>query len=75
MEKFLALSLSERCEVIQNVVQYYGMGNGLADLSLIGGTKKCGTITKGSKIQEGKADIFIIDRSITGLFEKRTKVL
>ena len=72
---FMDLSLSERCDVIQNVVQYYGMGNGLADLSLIGGTKKCGTITKGSKIQEGKADIFIFDRSITGLFEKRTKVL
>ena len=75
MEKFLALPLSERCDAIQNVVQYYGMDSGVADLTLIGGTSRSGVIRKSARYQDGKASFIIVDRSITGLFETRTKLL
>ena len=75
MEMFLALSLSERCEVIQNVVKYYGMSIGTANIEPIGGGTDSGKIRKKTKYQEGEASIIIVDRSITGLFETRTKVL
>ena len=75
MEKFLALPLSERCDAIQNVVHYYCMDSGVADLTLIGGTSHSGVIKKSARYQDGKASIIIVDRSITGLFETRTKVL
>ena len=75
MEKFLALPLSERCDAIQNVVHYYCMDSGVADLTLIGGTSHSGVIKKSARYQDGKASIIIVDRSITGLFETRTKAL
>ena len=56
-------------------IKYFGMGKGVADLELIGGSKGAGTIIKNSKLQKGKSSLFIIDKSVTGLFESVTKVL
>lgn len=72
---FIKLSLDDRCMVISECMRYFGMGGGIANLTEIGGSKTCGTITKGSKIQVGKTSLSIIDKSITGLFEVRTKVI
>ena len=73
--KFKELSLDDRCAVISEAMNYFGMGSGLANLEAIGGSKKCGTITKGSKLQKGKTSLSIVDKSITGLFESITKVI
>lgn len=75
LERFKKLSLDDQCFIISESLKYFGMGNGMANLELIGGSKKCGTITKGSKIQKGKNSLFIVDKSVTGLFENITKVL
>ena len=75
LEKFKTLSLDERCNVISESMKYFGMGSGMANLEAIGGTKKCGTLIKGSKLQKGKTSLFIVDKSVTGLFESFTKVL
>ena len=73
--KFKELSLDDRCAVITEAMNYFGMGSGIANLEAIGGTKGCGTITKGSKLQKGKTSLSIVDKSITGLFESITKVI
>ena len=51
------------------------MSIGTANIEPIGGGKDSGKIRKKTKYQEGEASIIIVDRSITGLFETRTKVL
>lgn len=74
LEKFRTLSPEEKCDVIEQVVVYFGMGIGLADFSLIGGTKACGFLTKGAKLDLQKISAFIIDKSVTGLFETKTPI-
>ena len=69
-ESFKALSLDERCNAISSLMMYYGMGNGVSDLSMIGGTSQCGVIAKTARQDLCKTRISIIDQSITGLFEE-----
>ncbi len=66
---FQSLNLSDKCKVIQEVVKYYGMNNGLANFTLISGSKACATLLKSSKQNLSEAKISIYDQSITGLFE------
>ena len=47
------------------------MNNGCANLEMIGGTKACGALTKGSSIELDKSKICVISQSVTGLFEKK----
>lgn len=69
-EIFISLNLLERCVAISELMKYYSMGNGLADFTLLSGSKACGTLTKGSRQNLAKVKISIIDQSITGLFEE-----
>lgn len=68
---FEQLPLNERCSVINEILKYFGMGSGQANLELIGGTKACGTLIKGSRIDLSKSKISVLNQSITGLFEQR----
>lgn len=67
--KFRELTLLDRCNVVREIIKYYGMSNGLANFTLIGGSKACGTLTKSAKQDLSKSEISLYDQSITGLFE------
>ena len=73
-DKFMKLSLNDKCKVISEFMRYYGCGSGLANFEAIGGTKACGTITKSSSINLSKTKLTIVDKSITGLFENRINI-
>ena len=69
-ESFSSLGIDEKCQVITSLLVYYGMGNGVSDLSLIGGTSQCGVLKKPARQNLSKSNVSIIDQSITGLFEE-----
>lgn len=71
---FENFDLADRCNIIREVVNYFAMNEGKADLTLINGTKACGVLTKGARIDLGKTDLCIIYQSITGLFETREQI-
>lgn len=64
---FESLPLVEKCNVITSLLTYFGMGDGVADLTLIGGAGQSGKIQKGAK--QNLSTVSIYDQSITGLFE------
>ena len=70
LRKFTALSLDKRVKVLIELISYYGMKSGMADLTLIGGSKACGTLTKSANIDLSKTKLTIVNQSITGLFEE-----
>lgn len=71
--KFLELTLENQCIVLHNMLLYFGMGNGKADFSLIGGKKNCGIILF-SMIFDSNDNLIIYDQSPTGLFVKEEKI-
>lgn len=75
LKLFKNLSLDEKCFVISESVKYFGMGNGKANLEPVGGKPNCGVIKVKSSYQKGSNSLYIVDKSITGLFESITKVL
>lgn len=68
------LNPEDKCIAISEIIKYYSMNNGLSNFELIGGTKACGTLTKGARQNLDKTQINIIYQSITGLFEKIEKI-
>ena len=74
-EKFISLSLEEQCSLISNLLLYFGMGGGKADLSLLGGSKNAGVLVHGSSFRPGKKKLVIFDSSVTGLFERREEIM
>lgn len=73
-EKFEKLSLEEQVSVLINFLQYMGMNNGKADLTLIAGKSGCGTLTVQSSIDPTKKKVVIVDQSITGIYESRIEL-
>jgi CRISPR-associated endonuclease Csn1 len=73
-DKFKSLDLESRVTVISELMKYYGMNNGMANLSSIGGTKACGTLIKGSKVNLEKTKLSLVFQSVTGLFEQRVEI-
>ena len=69
-ELFIALSIEDQCVVISNLLLYFGMGGGKADLSLIGGSKNAGVLLHGATFRANGKKLKIFDYSATGLFEK-----
>lgn len=74
MASFASLSLNDRVIVIRELMNYFGMKSGLSDLTLIGGSKACGTLTKSANNDLSKTRIAIVNQSITGLFEKKVNI-
>ena len=70
--KFISLSTEDQCIVIQSLISYFGMGNGGADLSLIGGAPGAGVLKVSARIQSAR--VFIFDSSVTGLFTKMEEI-
>jgi CRISPR-associated endonuclease Csn1 len=67
-DKFIALSIKEQCLIIMEVLKLMQCNSTTADLTLLGGVGRAGTILT-SKIITGK-DIKIIYQSPTGYYKK-----
>ena len=69
VEKFASLSTEDQVTVLVNILAYFRMGNGAANLKLIGGDSSNGIIKISSTISPRDKKVFIIDQSITGLYD------
>lgn len=70
-EKFMQLSLKDKCIVLNQIMIMFRCDiNTQADLRLIGGKKSCGTITR-NKNTLCSDTVTIVNQSVTGLHEKR----
>ena len=67
-EKFNKLTLQQQCEVIFQVLNLTILGVPVADLTLVGGAKKSGTIKINKDISKC-SEILLISQSITGIYE------
>ena len=70
-EKFESLSVLEQAELIFNVIKRLSTGATLADLKLIGDSSNVGKILISKNITN--LNVYLIERSFTGLFEKHIK--
>lgn len=68
-EKFKSLSLEEQVAVIMNILNYLGMTNGRSNLEGIGGGTDVAEIKIGSSVDPAKKKVFIIDQSVTGIYD------
>ena len=75
-DNFELLSDDERGEVLIRILSLVNGTVGMADLRLIGGSKFAGYLQPNySKLlNDPKASFFIIDQSVTGMFERKTRV-
>jgi CRISPR-associated endonuclease Csn1 len=73
-DKFDALSLLAQCSVIMEILHLFQCRFITADLQAIGGVKQAGIFTIGNDISKHKS-VYIINQSVTGLFEERIDLL
>ncbi len=73
-DMFKQLEISKQCEVLKNMIAATAIGANGTDLSLIKEASKCGVMLMGKKVNDVK-ELFLINQSITGLFESRIDLL
>lgn len=73
-EMFNSLKMEEQLFVLQNILTYLGMTNGISNFKLINGGPTQGTLTIQSTVSTLKKEICIIDQSITGIYEEKFKL-
>lgn len=70
---FIGLTAHEMRVVLRNVLRFAKATTSRVDLSLIGGPKNAGAIR--SSVMTGHVDeVYFIDQSVTGMFERRTRI-
>ena len=70
---FIELSTEDQCTLLHNMLLYFGMNDGKADLTLIKGTAGSGTL-KLSENFKSSDSLIIYSNSVTGLFSKEEKI-
>lgn len=73
-ELFESIKIEEQLLVLQSILSYLGMTNGVANLSLIKGQGTSGILKKAASINPTKNTIYLIDQSITGIYEEKFKL-
>ena len=71
---FLALAIEGQCIVLHNMLLYFGMGDGKADLTLIGGSPNSGILKFTGTIDDADSLLIIYSKSPTGLFGREEKI-
>lgn len=69
-DKFMNLSLEERCEVLGSILHLFQCNAVLSDFHLLGGSRQAGRIYLNKKIK-AQDHVYLIEQSVTGFFEKR----
>lgn len=72
-ERYAGLSISEKRQLVCNVLAYYRSATARVDISLVGGPKHAGNLGIAFVLNNPEAIVFV-DQSVTGMFEKRTRV-
>ena len=75
-ERFGELDSKDQIEVLRGIAAVYNAVNRLVDLSLVGGPKNAGAMgmSYSKLLSDPRCDFFIIDQSVTGLFERKTRI-
>ena len=75
-EKFGLLSPDEKSSIILQLLAIVNATNRQIDISKIGGAKTAGQykVTFSKALTDPGTDFYIIDQSVTGMFERRTRV-
>ena len=73
-DKFKLLSVEEQCRVLVEILKSLKCDRQLSDLKLIGGSGQSGVLKFNKNITNCKG-AFIIDQSVTGLFEYKRDLL
>lgn len=71
---FCELSVEQQVQVLMSIVTYLSMSFGRADFALIKGGTGNGELKIGSTIDPSKKKVFLIDQSITGIYEERLEL-
>ena len=75
-EKFRQLDPREKKNVLLSLIRLTNAASNVADLSPLGGSKTSGLIrpARSKLLGDPKVDFFIVDQSVTGMFERKTRV-
>ncbi|MEA4966603.1 MAG: type II CRISPR RNA-guided endonuclease Cas9, partial [Bacteroidaceae bacterium] len=73
-EKFKYLSVEEQCLVLNEIIHIFQCNVVLSNLTMINLSKSAGVLLNNKFISNSKA-VFMIDQSISGLFQKKTNLL
>ena len=75
-DRFSSLANQEKRSVLLGLVRLGNANSNVVDLSLLGGSKNTGRIRppRSKLLNDPKTDFYIIDQSVTGMFERRTRV-
>ena len=74
-DRFSQLDVMAQTKVLQSVHSLFGRASGGTDLSMLGGAAKAGVICPASTLSNWKknySNVYIIDCSSTGMWEKKT---
>ena len=71
--RYVVLPISEKRQLVRNVLAYYRSATARVDISLVGGPKHAGKLGIAFVLNNPELIVFV-DQSVTGMFEKRTRV-
>lgn len=72
-EKFSLLDMESQCKTLCQILQLLSILGSECDLTLLGESAHCGKMRISKKI--GDEDVYLINQSVTGLFEKKINLL
>ncbi len=74
--KFEKLTIPEKRSLLLGLIRIANAGSNVVDLSFIGGSKNSGRIkpARSKLLGDPNVDFYIIDQSVTGMFERKTRV-
>lgn len=74
--RFRGLQAEEKRSVLLGLIRLANADANVVDMSLIGGPKNAGRIRppRSKLLNDQEIDFYIIDQSVTGMFERRTRV-
>lgn len=75
-DAFLGLSTANQGKLLLGVIAVLNASTNVVDLSLVGGPQNAGRVllSYSKVITDQKTSFLIIDQSVTGMFEKRTRI-
>ena len=75
-EVFAGADASSRAQALLSLANSLNAVQNMVDLTMVGGSKYAGQIHPNytKLLNDPKTDFYIIDQSVTGMFEKRTRV-
>ena len=72
VERFIALSIEDQVDVLLQMIAYFNMLDGKADLRALGASAYAGSLKLPAKIGRNYKSFVLVDCSVTGLYEHKT---